>query len=181
MKTEIKLSTLSPEEIKLVFDNSKEKNTIFETSFKSLIYYEWWYVKTTVPNLIKQGQLTELVNTLLVKEGALANAEEAEVHDVIGVVAWALTELKRIQELEATYLTPEPNADLANAGVEELQVFGETNTLDALAGGDITKWEAIKVIPYCDIFDKLRKGLIETKIQKRYTEIMEAKRPRKGK
>jgi len=178
MKTEIKLSTLTPEEIKLVFDNSKEKSSIFEVSFKSLIYYEWWYVKTTIPNLIKEGQLTQLVSTLLKKEGSELDALGAEVHDIIGVIVWVLAELTRIQELEATYLTPEPNADLQNAGVEELQQFGEVNALDSLAGGDITKWEDIKKIPYHDVFDKMRKSLIESKVEKRYKEIMEAKRPK---
>lgn len=179
MKTEIELSKLTKEEIKLVFDNSKEKNTIFGVTFKSLIYYEWWYVKTEVPNMLNKGQLTLLVNTLLEKEQAPFKAEEAEVKDIMGVAVWAMAEIKRIYELESTYLVGTPNTDLQNAGIKDLEAFGEINTLDALAGGDITKWPLIKKVPYHDAFDKLRKNLIESEIQKRYNEIQAAKRKAK--
>lgn len=38
---------------------------------------------------------------------------------------------------------------------ERMSKFGVLNTIDALAGGDVTKWELIEELPYMVVFSKL--------------------------
>lgn len=176
MKAEIELSKLGSEKIKIIIENSKEKNHIFGTEFQSLIYYDWWFVKTEIPRMLKEFRITPLVNSLLAREQAIEVAEDADTKDIVAVVVWVIAEIKRINELELEYLTSPPNIDLQNAGVQELEQFGEQNTLDVLTGGDLTKEDEIKKIPYHRVFDRLRKNLISAEIDARYKEIMESKR-----
>lgn len=70
-------------------------------------------------------------------------------------------EIKKYEGLLST------NADdkLINAGSEQLNQFGDLNTIDALAGGDILKWEMILKLDWWDVFNKLYKTKIENDIR----------------
>ena len=62
-------------------------------------------------------------------------------------------------------MPPEP--EMVAAGINELDELGDTNLIDALAKGDILKWEQVKDLPYEKIFDKQRKSTIESKIERK--------------
>ena len=68
---------------------------------------------------------------------------------------------------------------MINAGVRDFDELGEINTIDNLAGGDVLKWDAVKELPYYQVFDKLRKQTIENRFNKRYQKIIAEKHKNK--
>ncbi|GGH03643.1 hypothetical protein GCM10007352_06380 [Mucilaginibacter phyllosphaerae] len=57
------------------------------------------------------------------------------------------------------------------AGVHAFEKFRYINTVNALAGGDITKWNQILAMPYERILTKLLLNKTEAEYQKRYGEL----------
>ena len=60
------------------------------------------------------------------------------------------------------------------AGIKSFQKFGYVNTVNSLAGGDVTKWAQILNLPYAVILTKLLLNQTEANYQKRYHELMQA-------
>jgi len=59
------------------------------------------------------------------------------------------------------------------AGIQSFEKFKYINTINSLAGGDITKWGEILNIPYERILTKLLLNKTEAEYQKRYSELLE--------
>lgn len=163
------LSTLAPEEMKLLIATGKRSNRIGKHQVKSLIYHPYWMVKVELPDMLKNARFTELVQELFEKK-----LKRAKPKDVFSVVLWVKDELEAIYRLESEYLSSPPDTDLVNAGIKDLDQLGEFNVIDNL----VTGWngayshEDVKSMPYHFIFDKLRKNNIEAKISKRYQKII---------
>ena len=60
------------------------------------------------------------------------------------------------------------------AGIKSFQKFGYVNTVNSLAGGDVTKWSLILNLPYNIILTKLLLNKAESAYQKKYTELLQA-------
>jgi hypothetical protein len=58
------------------------------------------------------------------------------------------------------------------AGIASFEKFKYINTVNSLAGGDITKWNAILAMPYERILTKLLLNKTEAEYQKRYSEMI---------
>jgi len=83
---------------------------------------------------------------------------------------WLESQYGKISKMEKEYLVSPPDPKMIAAGIADLDVLGITNTIDLLAGGDITKWEAVKQLPYNVCFEKQLKLLIERRIEKKLIE-----------
>ncbi|WP_144916744.1 hypothetical protein [Mucilaginibacter frigoritolerans] len=59
------------------------------------------------------------------------------------------------------------------AGIQNFEKFKYINTINSLAGGDITKWAQILNMPYERILTKLLLNKTEAEYQKRYAELIE--------
>ncbi|WDF79667.1 hypothetical protein PQ469_06560 [Mucilaginibacter sp. KACC 22773] len=57
------------------------------------------------------------------------------------------------------------------AGIQSFEKFKYINTINALADGDITKWDTILNMPYERVLTKLLLNKTEAEYQKRYGEI----------
>lgn len=64
-----------------------------------------------------------------------------------------------------------PTALEKRAGIHAFEKFKYINTINALAGGDITKWETIMNLPYERVLTKLLLNKTEAEYQKRYSEL----------
>jgi len=62
------------------------------------------------------------------------------------------------------------------AGIQAFEKFKYVNTINALAGGDITRWDIILNMPYERILTKLLLNKTEAEYQKRYSDILQAQR-----
>lgn len=80
-------------------------------------------------------------------------------------------EREAIANLEAQNLRSEPDSDLMQAGISQMEIFGDMNTIDAMADGDILKYEKIKELPYHVIFDKTLMGITQRRIEKAYAKL----------
>ena len=62
------------------------------------------------------------------------------------------------------------------AGIQAFERFKYINTVNALAGGDVTKWEEILNLPYDRVLTKLLLNKTEAEYQNRYADLLQAQR-----
>ena len=88
------------------------------------------------------------------------------VFDVFAAYAWIVEEVEGIYAVEKQKLYKKPTQKQVSAGIEDFEQLDDIPSIDALAGGDIMKWNMILDLPYGQV---LRKFLL-TKIQNEYNE-----------
>lgn len=64
-------------------------------------------------------------------------------------------QIEFINSIEDSALTSGGDARLEEAGIDRFNKFGYVIQVDKLAGGDVTKYEQVKNLPYSDCFAKL--------------------------
>lgn len=62
------------------------------------------------------------------------------------------------------------------AGIQAFEKFKYINTVNSLAGGDVTKWADILNLPYERMFTKLLLNKTEAEYQRRYTDLLTAQK-----
>jgi hypothetical protein len=82
--------------------------------------------------------------------------------------------LSRLIETENKLLSSLPSALEKKAGIQTFEKFKYINTVNSLAGGDLTKWTEILNMPYERVLTKLLLGKAEAEYQRRYSELMSA-------
>lgn len=68
-----------------------------------------------------------------------------------------------------------PNSDdpkQSQAGIQKLQPFGILSTVDALANGDMLKYDEVMLQRYCDVFAKLKFDYEKSEFQTRYNKVI---------
>ncbi len=65
-----------------------------------------------------------------------------------------------------------PSALEKKAGIQAFSKFKYINTVNSLAGGDITKWDDILNMPYDRILTKLLLNKTEAEYRRRYSELL---------
>lgn len=152
----------------------KRTNTLFDVELEPLIYFPYGFVKIDLPSLLNENNIDEIINIIC----DIKNISVKEIADKekISLTLWLIDELEAIGSLEQNYLSSQPEPELIAAGIDKLNVFGELNVIDSLAGGDILKHEGIKALPYYSVFDKLRKDSVKREINKNYNKIISKKK-----
>jgi hypothetical protein len=84
--------------------------------------------------------------------------------------------LSKLIEAENRLLSAPASALEKKAGIRAFEKFKYINTVNALAGGDITKWDAVLNMPYERVLTKLLLNKTESEYQKRYSELIQAQR-----
>ena len=82
-------------------------------------------------------------------------------------------ELSKLIETENKLLASAPSVLEKRAGIQSFEKFKYINTVNSLAGGDLTKWDDILGMPYERVLTKLLLNKTEAEYQKRYSEIMQ--------
>jgi hypothetical protein len=103
--------------------------------------------------------------------------EAIPVHVSLGMFRGICDSIREISELEANNLAGRQDPEVAEAiqivgGFEAFETFPQ---LDALAGGDPTKYEAVRSLPYNDCFAKLYYDKKVTDFQTEITKIRNRK------
>lgn len=57
------------------------------------------------------------------------------------------------------------------AGIKAFEIYGYYNTVNSLAGGDLTKWYEIMAMPYSLVLTKLRLNKTESIYQDKYSKL----------
>ena len=82
--------------------------------------------------------------------------------------------LSQLIEAENRLLSSAPTPLERKAGIQSFEKFKYINTVNSLAGGDITKWDAVLNMPYERVLTKLLLNKTEAEYQKRYSELLSA-------
>ena len=75
-------------------------------------------------------------------------------------------------EAENQLLASAPTALEKRAGIQSFEKFKYINTINSLAGGDITKWDIILNMPYERVLTKLLLNKTEAEYQRKYSEVV---------
>lgn len=70
----------------------------------------------------------------------------------------------------------EYSSEQIRAGIKEFSKFGAFNSIDTLAGGDITKWSQVVMLPMSDVILKLMMNQQQYRYEKKYHEILSKKK-----
>lgn len=106
----------------------------------------------------------------------LCEIEKLKLSEVIPINNFLLNQLKKIMEKENAELSVPATAEQTRAGIKMFDEFGVNNTIDALAGGDILKYNKVLMMDYNTIFLKLKRNKLENKFKRNYQKIMEDKK-----
>lgn len=175
------LSRLSEEEMKILAANSVRSNVLIGKTIAPLDDHGYWLVKVEVPELLMAGKLTELIQKFT--DASIEDICKQRHAELFSFVMWVKDELEALFKLEKDYLSTEPDIDLINAGIRELDKLGEFNTIDNL----VKEWQGaythdeVKAMKYDFIFSKLLKNTIEGKVGKQYSKTQSEKQKNKKK
>lgn len=172
------INTIKEDDFKVIKKSGKRTSSIFKKDVESLIYLSYKTVKIELIALLRDGKFTEVIKTIYKEKGLNLSDKQINRYNhnhLLSFTLWVLDELENIAKLERQYLSSEAEIELISAGINEMDQFGHINIIDAIAGGDVLKWEDILKLPYYKIFDKQHKNLIENKIQKKLSKIRQKK------
>lgn len=83
--------------------------------------------------------------------------------------------IKQIVEVESEKLGHEPEPDEEQAGIERFEGLGVYLQIRSLTGGDVTKFEAVRNMPYSVCFTEMYTAKQLNEYEKELTEIMKRK------
>lgn len=164
------IKSIPNDKMELIIKFGVRSNSINNIECKPLIDFSYKIVKVEVPELLKENKYIEIARLLFKKK-----LKNIDANELLYFILWVRDSLQTIYENELKYLSSPPDADLILADIESLNIFGELNVIDTIAGGDALKWDKVWNLKYSTIFDKLLKNKYEGMVQKNYKKIIENK------
>lgn len=176
------IARLPEADFEFLLKNGKRSSEIYGIDFKALHYSSWEFVKETGPEELKSGDFDKFVLAAIRDRGVGifdVDLDFISIKVKTAFLLWCMDEIKEITEMERMALVSAPDGDLVAAGISELDRFGDHNMIDALAGGDVLKWEQVKKLPYYRVFEKQFMNVKNREVSKNYERIMRDKSKRK--
>src|SRR5690606_30694403 len=162
----------------LKYGKSSSKIAGFES--KPFIELPYGLIKIDLPALQKSDPEPEaIVNLIISSQFPDFDIEAATGNEIVSFSLWIQEQQEFIYSIEEKYRSSEPEPERMAAGIHQLNEFGDMVTVDALAKGNILKYDEIKALPYCRVYEKLKLDKVNRDIEKRYQKIMEEKAKRK--
>jgi hypothetical protein len=140
-----------------------------EAPIESIIHLPLVDIKKNIPDLMQEGKYDEVISKVL-SEDVKVTLKRKEL-DRFRILVWIEKQYEEINNREKLALERPPDFKMIASGIKKLDDFGYINTVDMLAGGDVTKWSEIEQLPYEVCFTKQYKTTIENDIQKKLLEI----------
>lgn len=169
-----KLQQISQDDFNFLVKNGKRNSKLLNFEFDSLIYCKWGFVKETLHDLFLKNDFEQLFFLMLKDRSQhpfFIDVQRIDLKDAVSFILWLIDEMKSINELESQYLRSDPDIKMMQAGIQKLDKFGNLNTLDNLAKGDILKYDLIRNTPYNVIFDKQYMEVTKSEIEKKLSKI----------
>lgn len=139
-----------------------------EIEVKSLLNLSFGDV-TTVRNNFYQPTIENIIESIEMVTGV----EKKEIIkftilEVYGIINKIKEDLETIQNMELNELSSEDDdIDLITVNANgRMAKFGVLNTIDAIAKGDLTKWNEVEKLPYLTVFTKLMMDKEKNAIEK---------------
>lgn len=153
------------DESKLIFIRKYDKGW---SPIEDITHLPFIDIKKNIPDLMGDGKFDEAISIIL-SEQPKETLKRDEL-ERFRILIWIEKQYEKINQIEKRYLERPPEFDMITAGIKKLDPLGLTNTIDMLAGGDVTKWKKIEQLPYSVCFEKQFKTVIEGDIQKKMIE-----------
>ncbi|MCG8212939.1 hypothetical protein J2Q11_08625 [Tenacibaculum finnmarkense genomovar finnmarkense] len=155
--------------IKSVKSNSILRVNSYKVKPKELSFWNFSWGEIVL--LREAIQLQDLQQVMQLVYGVKAKMfSRINIYNCFAVYKWINEQLKEITDLEVQELGGEVTLEEKEAGVEMLNHFGYSVSVDVLAGGNILKHEEVLAKPYIVIFKKLCLNKAKIEIQKNYAE-----------
>lgn len=157
---------------------AKPRNKICGVTIDDLTFLPYNILKKKIPELFEEQKFDEAIHLILkhYKKNITFIRVKLERNNIkLLFILWVKKQYELINETESKYLFNPPDMKLLQAGIRELDILGDINTIDALADGDVLKWQKIESLPYETVFNKLLKNTIEARINKKLVEINKQK------
>ena len=135
-----------------------------------------WGEVITVRDSFSKGKPEQAIELLYAIDDKILMG--LEVFNFFAVQRWIMAQLEQMARIESEELSGEPCEAEKAAGVEQLQRFEHALSLDALANGDLLKYDALLRLPYVSIFRQLCLNHTRRIIEKKYLEHVSRKAQR---
>ena len=169
---EFSFENLTKEQFDMILKFGKPCNRIGNYESKPFIELPFGIVKKELPLYQKQDKIFETIDLILGCQYEKLNFRRATGNELMSFLLWIRDQQDFLDHIESTNLSSNPDPKMAAAGIAQLDVMGILPIIDALAGGDILKYEAIEKLPYYKVYEKLKLNKINRDIDKRYQEII---------
>ena len=175
------IQSIKPNDFKNIIKFGKrwnpEKDKLKKTQTKPmLIYYTYEFVKVNLPSYLTSGN----IQALLIEVFNLKSIKGLQIQQVMPIFLWFYDELKKVKELEETYLSTPPDNDMLRAGVETLNELGEEATIDMLVKDwGVYTHDEVRQMEYHKVFNKLRLMKLQGDIQRKLANIQKERAKQK--
>jgi len=105
-------------------------------------------------------------------ESLIAEFEKESFFKIYSVAKNFIRQFNELIEYELKLLSEKPSPEQIKAGVNMFNQLGDFNSIDALASGDVLKYEALLEVDYSTILNKLYKNKLERIFNARLREQM---------
>lgn len=178
----------------LPMDRQREVSLILEVMKPLPFFYRglWWWKKRhgverlteltwgevrAVIDLLGSGELPQVIEAFrLVYK--IKHPARMNVYHFYACIKHLTNEVQRVLEMEQRALQGEANpyeAQLQQAGADQLLPFKDLAIIDTLAQGDILRYEQVEALPYEVVFYSLYYKTIRQNIDNRFQQIMTKK------
>lgn len=172
------LASMSNKQYEYIKKYTVPKAELCGVLLEDITYLPYDVLKHDVPDLLKELKFEQAIYEVVRHKDSKITIKDiikAKNPHKLSFVLWLKIQYDTINQIENKYLSSHPEPKLIAAGIRDLDVLEDINVIDQLAGGDILKWQAIRQLPYNDIFNKQLKNVLENKINKKLIEINNAK------
>ncbi|TWP23125.1 hypothetical protein ETU10_08495 [Apibacter muscae] len=169
------LNSIDQEDFMLIKQAIKRKNELLNTNCKPLKFTSFECVKINLVNYIKDAKYLQVIQLILKENDNHTELDEIKKisnSDLLSFLFWIMDELEAINQVEKELFNTPPTSEELEAGINNFNQFGVINTIDALAGGDILKWEKIVKLSYFDVLNKLYKNQVTNNFQQAYSKVL---------
>ena len=175
----------------LPMDRQREITLILEVMKPLHIFYRglWWWKKRhgverltdltwgdvrAVIDLLGSGELPQVIEAFRLVY-RIKHPARMNVYRFYACIKHLTNEVQRVLEMEQRALQGEANpyeAQLQQAGADQLLPFKDLAIIDTLAQGDILRYEQVEALPYEVVFYSLYYKTIRQNIDNRFQQIM---------
>jgi hypothetical protein len=133
----------------------------------------WGEVREII-DLMSSGELSQVAEAFK-KVYKIKHPSRMNVYRFYACIKHLTNEVKRVLEQEYKAFQGEPSpyeAQLQQAGAEQLQPFNDLATIDTMAQGDVLRYEQIESLPYNVVFYSLYYKTIRQNVENRLQQII---------